>query len=193
MREYPGTSPLCCRKAVSTQTILQRCHLQQTVALCWPPFKISAAHQPDAKSNAFSSELCWPADDAPWRSPETHRTGRHAGVQFLPLGVQPCPLVRSHRQSLSAIHAGADLRRCWRQPHVGVIARFAPGITLSNFVEACGSPAFIVDWFPAWGVGFQRWFGDGGHRGTGVEWLSPVTGLNRADRRGHGAQGTRRK
>ena len=25
-------------------------------------------------------------------------------------------------------------------------------------LEACGSPAFIMDWHPAWGVGFRRWF-----------------------------------
>ena len=68
MRKYPGTSPLCCRMAVSTQTILQRgqrCPLQQTVAPCWRPFKVSSAHPLGAKSNAFSSELCWPTDDAP--------------------------------------------------------------------------------------------------------------------------------
>ena len=50
--------------------------------------------------------------------PETHGAGRYPVVQSLPPRVQPGSLVRSQRQSLSAVRAGADLRRRWRQPHV---------------------------------------------------------------------------
>ena len=124
----------------STPTILQRgqqCPLQHTLAPSWRPFKVSSAHPLGAKSNACSSEPCWPADGAPSPQPcDTRgRATRRRSVSTIrcstvPAG-RPPDQVRGRLSKVAAVRYP-----CWCRPP------YARG---RLFDAAGGSLTFVID------------------------------------------------